>query len=273
MRWMVTWVLVALTSAVSVSAGDEPELERLLERLAANAARYRTEALRFSCAEAIEWVGWGNAGRAKFGYVYVFDKDEGFEEYRTRYRKTPKKSRRRVEPENFGIPIYLNNAYLWCFTFRAERQPHHTYTLDGTETVRGIEAIRIRFEPIPPMIRHVNDWYGTAWIDPATAQLLKVEVVSPESQATLVALRTGAEITHDTVEVRRITTYFDERLEGLRVPSRVELRGEAYELESRAEDGWDYRKSIFHRVDQVYSDYRLFGVSTKERVGHAQESR
>ena len=272
MRWMVkrAAILIALGLAGNAGATD---LDDLLQRLAENAAQYRTEALRFSCTEKIEWVGWGDAGHGKFGYVYIFDQDTGFEEYRTRYRKTPKKKVRRVEPEDYGIPIYLNNAYLWCFTFRAERQAHHTYSVAGSEPFEGVEAVMIAFEPVPPIIRHVNDWYGTAWVDPRTAQLLKVEVFSPQSHATLVALRAGAEITSETVTLQRITTYFAERLDGLRVPSRVELRGEAYRLERRTDDGWSYAKSIYHRINQVYSDYRLFGVSTKQSVGRHQQGR
>jgi len=241
---------------------DRDELSLLLDRLAANAALYRTRALRFTSSETIRWSGDGQAGRARFGYVYVFDEAEGFEEYRTRDRKTARKRvPKRVRPEAHGVQVYLNNAYLWCFTFRAERQERHSYSILGTETVAGIEAIKIRFIPIPPLIKQVNDWYGTAWVDPKTAQPLKVEVFSAPDWVKRKMLQNGRPLL-DNFELRRITSYFGERLDGLAMPSRVELRDEKYVL---ANSG--YRKTVSYEVDQVYSNYRSFGVSAKEKMG------
>jgi len=129
--------------------------------------------------------------------------------------------------------------------------------------------IPVIFSPIFPIEPRVNDWYGTAWIDVETAQLLKLEAHSPDDHNRLEAMERHAR--GDTIdswdyEIESVTTWFETEVGGLRFPSRVELRRVKHHLE-RGKKGWKIVPERVFRVDQSYRHYEFFGVSTKEQAG------
>jgi len=65
--------------------------------------------------------------------------------------------------------------------FGAARQKLHRYQILGEDTALGRTALKLRFEPIPPYREELNSWFGTAWIDRETSQLLRVEAMKPTS--------------------------------------------------------------------------------------------
>src|SRR5678816_1572077 len=93
---------------------------------------------------------------------------------------TAKERGREVHPEDYRVPAFLESAYLWAFTFRADRQPLFQFERLGDESVDGRAAVVIQFVPRAPIRKKLNDWAGYAWIDRETSQILKVEAYSPE---------------------------------------------------------------------------------------------
>src|SRR5713101_2542471 len=74
----------------------------------------------------------------------------------------------------------------WVLIFHKTRQPVHHYQLAGREFVSGREAVKVSFEPLKPYKEGLNDWYGTAWVDTSTFQLLRVEAMKVEDHAAFV---------------------------------------------------------------------------------------
>lgn len=271
---------LGLTLILTVNAQTGREdlaVQALLDRLARSASIYRENALRFSCEETIRWSGRGGrhslartAGRERFGYVFIHKDEEGYTDYRTRLkRRTGKKVPRRVTPAEFNVPRYLGSAYLWIFTFKRDRWPHHEYKLMGEETVLDRRAVKLGFKPILPVVEGINDWYGTAWIDVETAQLLKVEAYTPADQRRREEMErhaAGDAVNEWIYDVERITTWFEIELDNLRFPSRVEIRRINYNLE-RGKNGYKVRPDAVLQVDQTYQHYEFFGVSTREELG------
>ena len=177
-------ILIASQLSLAPSAGapagtsppEDARLEDLLERLARVSELYRDTALRFSCEETITNSGLGG-GTSRFEYIYVYDARAGFRDYRTqRVRGRP----RRVNLGKTRIPRLLRQAYSWAFVFGAARQKLHRYRILGGDTALDRPALKLRFEPIPPYREELNSWFGTAWIDRETSQLLKVEAMKPD---------------------------------------------------------------------------------------------
>jgi hypothetical protein len=276
-------LVLTLALAVSTQTGaEEPSVQALLQRLTQVADAYRENALKFSCEETIKWSGRGSgnslartAGRERFGYVFIHDQDEGYTDYRTRLKRgSGKKVPRRVTPEEFNVPRYLGSAYLWIFTFKGDRWPHYEYDLVGEETVLDRLAFKLVFKPVLPIEAGVNDWYGTAWIDAEIAQLLKVEAYTPEDRARQRKMQrhaSGDAVNAWIYDIESVTTWFEIEVNGLRFPSRVEIRRFNYNVEP-SKGGWKIRPDPLLQVDQSYQRYQFFGVSTREELGPGGES-
>ncbi len=270
-----TFVLaLAVVAGATPLAGpdkDETDLSALLDRLGRTAVHHRETARKFACVETITWSGHNvRAGRYRFGYVYVYTEADGYIDFRTfvRARKSSGVVRE-VLPTEFGVPRYLKSAYTWVFAFLDSRRPYHRYEIVGRETVLGSEAVVLRFEPIPPYEFKVNDWFGTAWVDPQTAQLLKVEAYKPDEhqikRAMEAQLAGGALLEWDYHDIERITTEFSVVKRGLRFPGRVEIVRSRYRP-YQSSTGRKVKEREMLRVEQTYRDYKFFGVQAKDDI-------
>jgi len=295
-RWILAGIIIAmLVPGTGTAAADNTEdaarLKPILQRMARTASLFRDSALQFACREKITWRGSGEPGRATFEYVFVYDDLEGFQDYRTvpflgKRRKAPKE----ISPDDEGVPWYLRSAYLWVFVFRDSRQLLHHYRLAGEEEVLGVQAVKIEFEPILPIRPKLNDWYGTAWVDPRLGQLLKVVAFTPQDHETKLMWEEyrAANITDETrATFGTITTLFTEERNGLRFPGKVTLEHARFigQRDDRA-DGRQSRKMVMKdghqvekkkkvggsrtvtllRVVQTYHNYKFFSVRTEDEI-------
>ena len=260
-------VLAFAATAVGAQPGTEVDLDALLVRLDGTASAYAERSRSFSCQELIRWEKKDTSGRKKFGYVVVQGEDGVFDDYRTRLKQRKATIPSRVRPEKFGVPSYLRSAYLWVFIFKRDRWPLHRYEIVGEEELFGRSAVVLRFEPLPPYREGLNNWFGSAWIDPETAQVLKVDAHRPEDHEELSKIelhRAGEAASSWTYHVELISTEFEIEQREMRFPSRVELRQIGYDF-TRGSDAWDVRERTLLSVYQTYSDYRFFDVrSTSE---------
>jgi hypothetical protein len=260
-------LLLAIAASPAAPASDtDAELAGLLPRLARVALLYRDTALRFACEETIQWEGPRlSTRREKFSYVYTWDDQGGFRNFRTWTGWTPNAGYRQVHPK---APTYLQDVLLWAFVFRDTRQPLHRFRSAGRETVHARAAVRVEFAPIPPIESGVNDWYGTAWIDAETAQLLRVEAREPQDHERLAELERrladAASVGYSQV-VRRFVTDYTVVEQGLRLPGRVEIRESRFEVQGRP-GALRLREHPLLQVTQTYEDHRFFSVRTAEEI-------
>jgi hypothetical protein len=114
-----------------------------------------------------------------------------------------------------------------------------------------------------------NDWYGSAWVDRESYQLLRVEAQRPDDHAQEALLhsalqaakQSGRKSYHGTYPILSYTTEFDVEKNGMRFPGRSVIEKTDFQVRGGA-----VLKTPVYRVSQTYKRYRFFGVRTAEEI-------
>lgn len=267
---------------------EDVDLELVLERLARLAGLYRDEALSFSCDEVVTETHYRTDGRVtehrsyEFQYIYVPDDsgDGRLLDYRTRKSEAGDPAAPHVDLREVGIAAYLTRAYSWAFLFQPQRQRRYDFDLLGVdEEVFGRRALLIAFEPVPPYEVDVNDWFGRAWVDAETFQLLQVEALRSSDLLVAAEARRAQEeldLEESAYIFLETTTEFREVKNGMRFPTEVTLEVTSLRpsggLERLLGLAQDFSRGIHMSrrspviVRQVYSDYSFFSVRTEAEI-------
>ena len=262
-RWL--FALSAAALSLAAHAGDAGGMDLTLTRLARVAELYRDTALGFACQETIAYSGKAT-GRIQLAYLFIRDEHGRLRDFRTWKTGTTAKERgREVNPEDYGVPVFLESAYLWAFVFRADRQPLHRFHRLREELVGDRPAVVIQFVPREPIRRRLNDWAGYAWIDRETTQILKVEAYAPADWNR--KMRPKAEIVEarQPYDIERVVTDFGFEKNGMRFPSHVELTTTRYAVVSgNSRD--ELRESIVQKLTQDYSRFEFYSVRSSDEI-------
>jgi len=261
--------------------GQGPLLEELLAGLGRAAQLSIDNALRFTCRETITHFAAAGRRRLEFDYIYVPGSDGRLvADYRLphRRRKARRGARGRasrpVSLAGYGLPGVLERPYMWVLFFDPSLQQSglYSYRLAGRSTVLGREAVGLAFAPELPLRGDVGHWYGTAWIDGETFQLLRVDAVPAAEQPKKLRFEqdlrragAGAGRHRSSHMLQQVSTEFGVLRGELRLPSRVTLRRSRFEVWSDV-DGVGLEEFPVFRVRQSYTDYRFFGVTTAEEM-------
>jgi hypothetical protein len=243
-----------------------PELKELLAGMDRASRLYLDTALRFTCNETIT-QGFHTS---RYRYIFVYDDKKGHQDYRTRAGAGGGASA--VNPSEDGFR-FLERSYFWVLSFNAKRQKKHHYIILGKEAWNGIDAILLRFEPIPPYREGINDWFGTAWVDPASFQILKVEAMRADYKTLWDQMldqqvypeETSLAITGNTTTIQKVSTEFKSLKNGMRFPSRSWIVQTRYEPSGVGPKAYGVRVAEEDTV-QTYRRYRFYGVRTEEEV-------
>jgi hypothetical protein len=264
--WIAATLLGGIVGGAQVEQSGGPDLTLLLARMERVARLYSDVALRFVSRETIA----ASPGPTRsFDYVYIFGEDGKFRDYRTRVGD---RSGKEVNLEAAGMPRWLNQAFSWAFIFRSNRRERYHFELEGEAQVLGRTAYRLRFEPIPPIEKNLNDWFGTVWIDRSTSQILRVEAQTPEDfdERWRLARRLAAspvspkDAIRPYFSVESITTQFGVEKNGMTFPSEVLIERSRFTIPGRSGERFDTR--LVYRVRQTYDDYRFFSVHTADEI-------
>jgi len=271
-------ILLAMAAATQPSTEvvmEDAALSELLARLDGLADLYRDNALRFSCDERIVYESATGTGREVYEleYIYVYDKDKGLSDYRTRRGVHLKKGEtpQPVDMVTYGLPTFVQRAYSWVFIFERAKRAMYRYRILGVENLKGRDAVIMAFEPVPPFQTDLNDWFGSAWVDRETYQLLKVDAVKADQHLERMRfaedLEAGSEI-DDPARARiitRISTGFSMQRSGMTFPEKVVIQRSRYkareEKKKMALTEWPVA-----RITQSYWNYRFFGVRTNDEI-------
>jgi len=297
-------VLIAVPLLWSPRARANPpagqELGLILGTLGRLSELYGDNALRFTCVERITQTRFRSLDRIgarashTFDYFYVFNTVEdvaasdgtlraGLRDYRTEPGVAVDGESGRIDPAELGL-AHLSRAYSWIFVFGLEASSHYIFIQEPDDTAMGRPAHVIGFEPQLPIRMGLNDWFGRAWVDKKTMQLLRVEAVTSaeylESDGQRAPNRTegglNARTANDLYGFVHAEVEFGEEKNGLRFPSLTMLTGTLLRLDGR--DYGDYRVAAREilargikmdrtfRVEQAYRDYRFFSVRTAIEV-------
>lgn len=268
---------IAATGSPASSAGDPamPQLEMILARLARVAELYRDRALRFTCDESIYYTGHAEPVVHRFRYIYRHEEGK-LHDYRVPRGRAARRSDAKNEEialANYGLPTYLLRAYSWIFIFAEENRSRFRFEREGPDRVFGRPAVRVRFEGIPPFDEEINVWFGTAWVDRESSQLLQIEALHAKDHAESAAMDAALAAGGDDDEWAYRPSYtfatyrteFDEEKNGLRFPSRVLIRRTEHAIVRRGA-GWAPLPAPIYLITQTYKKYRFFGVRTAEEI-------
>jgi hypothetical protein len=276
------------TGAAQAAADTRPAppLEELLRGMDRASFLYLDTALRFACTETIVESGMGTKRVHRFEYLFIYDKEHGFQDYRMLRQG---KDRRRVDPDEKGVGLFLERAYMWVLLFNRTRQEKYHYRILDIETIDDVATVQVRFQPIPPYQEGANDWIGSAWVDPSTYQIVKVEAMKVKDFEVLTGMQKDASEVHPLPErgprykhegksrtlpmegpgrnyrVERVTTKFSVLKNGMRFPGEVKLTSTLYYLAKRPEDN---RPDEVSRIEskQSYTKYSFYAIRTSEEV-------
>jgi hypothetical protein len=254
-----------------------PALDEILARLARVSTLYADNALRFTCNETINFSGPGVPLIHKFKYIYRYSGEEqklvDYRVLRGHKGEMSEEKQERIALENYHLPEYLLRAYSWVFLFDAKVQSLHHYAIEGRDEIFGRPAIRLRFEPVPPVREGYNEWHGTALVDAESLQLLYVEAIRAEEQDQLRLLREAKAEQRGGCDSEyrgsfawsEFTTEFDVEKHGMRFPGRVVIRRVRHEVRGGAGKGSVREQPLYH-VIQTYGRYRFYSVRTAEQI-------
>lgn len=249
-------LLVATALSLAARAAEADGLDRTLTRLARVAELYRDNALGFACQETIAYSG-SKTGRIQFAYLFIRDGSGRLRDFRTWKTGTTAKERgQEVDPRDYGVPRFLESAYLWAFIFRADRQPLYRFDVLREEAALGRSAVVIEFLPREPIRKGLNDWAGYAWVDRETTQILEVEAYTPADW--------NRKMRRDA-DIERIVTTFGFEKNGMRFPSHVEITTTRFAVVSGSVHD-ELRESTVRKVTQDYSHFEFFSVRTRDEI-------
>lgn len=266
----------AVALAVGLSGAADalaPSGADALTRLSRIAELYRDTALHFTCHEEIDYHG-DRSGRIAFAYIFVHEKDGRLHDYRTWPSRTTASTRgEEVRPDEYLVPRFLENAYLWPFVFLRERLPLHSYFRLGEDVALGRPAIKIGFQPKGKIRKGENDWAGVVSVDRETSQILQVEAWTIENwnarakrEADLEAAKSrGSRWESDWYDIETVTTEFSEIKNGLRFPGKITI----VRTRSKVRGGERDFPLVEHellRVNQIYTAYEFFSVRSSEEI-------
>ena len=269
-RYALAWllgVILVTGSTRPMESGDD--LATVLDRLSRASRLYLDTALRFACDETITESGYKQRIH-KFNYIYIYDQKKGFLDYRTLSARAEAKP---VDPASLGLR-FLERSFFWVLIFHKTRQPLHHYQLEGREQVSGREALKVSFEPIKPYKEKLNRWVGTAWVDPDSFQLLRVEAKPVEDHAAYLQMQKDRlDASHGrpiplsrwVQLIENVSTDFSVEKNGMRFPGRTEITLTQYTVPFNRQL-LKKDTQVVDRTMQKYSSYQFFNVRTESEV-------
>jgi hypothetical protein len=251
--------------AGSVRGVENPELSLVLDRLDRLSHLYQDRALGFTCNERITYRGKVNR-RYDFSYLYVLDESGQPRDLR-RTRGLGKEPR--SDMPGINVPTYLLRPYSAVFVFQRAKRDRFDFELLGSGNALGRPAIKVEFAALPPYIVGDNAWFGTAWVDRDSFQLLRVEAYEPEHHERRLAFERAREeaalrrdVEPSVHQIRRFEVEFGVVEKGMRFPSRVTIEERRYQVPFDV-DGAGNR---VWTVEQTYKRYRFYSTRAEQQI-------
>jgi len=280
-RAFLTILSAVIMLVVSLSGGQDDELERILERCALYCEKLSRSVLYFVCQETIKEEIYdaarpsvtirrsGSSGASTFNrqafgrwpqrvvikneYLYDYQlnrKPDGIKETRILLKENRKertesdsKLKTRFQHKNIIMgPIGLLSLY-WQLT--------HDYSIVKEGTFRGDRVFII--EAMPNDISFETHLYGKIWVRKSDHSIMKIEWTQDGIEG-YDFIQQMAEAMRLKPEITLIAEFAFEK-NGIRFPSKYQII-EAYRDRQQ-------RKTMFSRTTVEYEDYQFFTVETE----------
>jgi hypothetical protein len=255
---LVAGLAHADTPLAESPARDLP-LPQLLERVGKQVETFWNEFASVTCTENVTQDKIGEKGkvlfeqRESFDYLLILQAsgiDLSVDESRVeKTAKTTKGKASLLDTNGFSIfTLMLHPLYQSRYEFR--RLPD--------ETLQGRPLLRIGFQqvsddrPLSVLLlrerQYALKWTGTAWIDPASFEVVRIQAGLGNSMADMGLLRLDADVSYSDVTFNQSIRYW--------LPARAVVEAET--------------KRQHWRNTHLFSDYRRFDVETQVKTAMPQ---
>ena len=244
---------------VAESPAKDLPLPQLLERVGKQVETFWNQFASVTCTESVTQDKIGEKGkvlfeqRESFDYLLILQAsgiDLSVDESRVeKTLKTTKGKASLLDTNGFSIfTLMLHPLYQSRYEFR--RLPD--------ETVQGRPLLRIGFQqvsddrPLSVLLlrerQYALKWTGTAWIDPASFEVVRIQAGLGNSMADMGLLRLDADVSYSDVTFNQSIRYW--------LPARAVVEAET--------------KRQHWRNTHLFSDYRRFEVETQVKTALPQ---
>ena len=249
--------LAALVLLARLATAAAPDTHELLRRTAAAMEGFWERLSAVDCVETVEQVKFAPGGKVGYRQVSSFDylvllqlagNDIVVDESRTAIAE-PKASQ--------NVPLLVTNGFsTLSFIFHPVFQGAFEYSAPEEDQLDGAPALRVAFRHIagarsPSVLKlrqrdYPVEWRGTAWIDPRTGSILRIQagLLAPLDDIGLKAL--NADVRYGPVEFRGA--------------SRPDLLPKTATVE--VETARQHWKNV-----HTFQNYKTFSVDVKSDVG------
>jgi hypothetical protein len=251
-------VLLALLAAAPAKAADSA-LTAMLDSIGRQVEKFWSNFASVTCTEAVTQSKLGEKGKALFVQHQTFDylialqssgQDISVDESRLEKVHTGSKGKASLlETNGFGIFTLL---------FHPLYQSHYQFRQLPDEVLENHRLLRIAFEQVsrdhPLSVLQVREleyplqWRGTAWIDPVSWAVVRIQAGLGDSMADMGLLRLDADVTYSDVQFNSTTSYW--------LPARAVIDAET-------------KRQHWHNT-HLFTGYKRFTVDTDVKISAPQ---
>jgi len=253
-----------LVMAAPVRSGDLP-LDELLLRVGDRVDEFWQEFSSIACQETVSQVRMNEKGKvvnsreATYDYLVLMQwlgNQPSVDE--SRVLESELKPKKKKRPSQRSL-LVTNGFSIMLLVFHPHYQNSYLFTRGSDEEVEGHNVARVDFEHVsgarsPSVLqladrRYALEWKGSAWIDPESGSILKMEVGLKEPMEQIGLERLDAEVVYGEV-------WFQDAEETYWLPRFASIEAEtAHQL-------WQNRHE--------FTDYKRFSVNTQVSIGEVR---
>jgi hypothetical protein len=251
--------LVALLAAAPAKAATDTALAATLDHIGRQVEKFWSNFASVTCTEAVTQSKLGEKGKVLFAQHQTFDylialqssgQDISVDESRLEKIHTGSKGKTSL--------LETNGFAIFTLLFHPLYQSRYQFRQLPDEMVENHRLLRIAFEQVsrehPLSVLQVREleyplqWRGTAWIDPVSWAVVRIQAGLGDSMADMGLLRLDADVTYSNVQFNASISYW--------LPARAVIDAET-------------KRQHWHNT-HLFTGYKRFTVDTDVKISAPQ---
>ena len=252
-------VLLALLAAVPAKAATDSQIGTLLDHVGRQVEKFWSNFGSVTCTEAVTQSKLGEKNKVLFVQHETFDylialqssgQDISVDESRLEKVHTGSKGKASL--------LETNGFAIFTLLFHPLYQSRYQFRQLPDEVVQDHRLLRVAFEQVsrdhPLSVLQVREleyplqWRGTAWIDPVSWAVVRIQAGLGDSMADMGLLRLDADVTYSNVQFNSSTSYW--------LPARAVIDAET-------------KRQHWHNT-HLFTGYKRFTVDTDVKISAPQ---
>ena len=252
-------VLLALLAAVPAKAATDSQIGTLLDHVGRQVEKFWSNFGSVTCTEEVTQSKLGEKNKVLFVQHETFDylialqssgQDISVDESRLEKVHTGSKGKASL--------LETNGFAIFTLLFHPLYQSRYQFRQLPDEVVQDHRLLRVAFEQVsrdhPLSVLQVREleyplqWRGTAWIDPVSWAVVRIQAGLGDSMADMGLLRLDADVTYSNVQFNSSTSYW--------LPARAVIDAET-------------KRQHWHNT-HLFTGYKRFTVDTDVKISAPQ---